>query len=188
MISTNSKDFNVKKIKGDFAELICQHHFELMGCSVDKMGVEALSLSFAKLNSPKASVQALKQHIQKMPDFMVVLPNSVDASLVEVKYRKNIDNDEALRLFSLELHERYKDFIEGHMPIYFYLVTNRVPYVHIMKARSFKHWEHTGGFYPALTTALDRLPFFRGNGSTASFNTVYRESVQPAIVEIMSGS
>ncbi len=41
----NTKKFQLEKIKGDFAELICKHHFELMGCDVNKVGIEDLVIS-----------------------------------------------------------------------------------------------------------------------------------------------
>jgi len=90
------------KIKGDFAELICKHHFELMGCNVSKVGIEELSPSFSKPTSSHKAVKALKRRMQGMPDFLVVHPSLKNASFVEVKYRKNITTDTAyLKSFHL---------------------------------------------------------------------------------------
>lgn len=181
----NLQEFQIKKIKGDFAELICKHHFELMGCHVNKVGIEELSPTFAKLNSSKKAVESLKARMQYMPDFLVVHPTLQDASFIEVKYRKNINDNASLKSLSLELHEKYSDFIKDDTPIYFYLLTNKSPFIHIMKANALKYWEHTGGFYPVGENALDRLPFFRGNNDNRSFNDVYMKSIKPAIVDIL---
>ena len=174
------------KIKGDYAELICKHHFELMGCHVNKVGIEDLSPSFAKLQSTHNAVQALKSRMQLMPDFLVVHPSMENASFVEVKYRKDITDDTSqLREFSKYLHKRYENFIKDGVPVYFYLLTNKKPYVHIMKANALKHWEETGGFYPVGVSALDNLPFFRGTKQHSSFNTIYETEIMPAIEDII---
>jgi len=183
MIVDKTDIFKIQKIKGDFAELICKHHFELMGCHINKVGIEELSPSFAKLQSSRKAVEALKTRMQYMPDFLVVHPNLDNASFVEVKYRKNVSN-ESLKIFSLELHQQYADFIKDNIPVYFYLLTNKEPYVYIMKANALKHWEHTGGFYDIGTGNLDTLPFFRGTKENSSFNTVYQDSIKPAIEEL----
>ena len=184
-MQVNTTTFNTEKIKGDFAELVCRHHFELMGCHVDKTGVEELSPAFSKLHTNKPSVQAINKHLQRMPDFLVVLPNDTDASFVEVKFRSNIDSAEALKELSAESHERYKSFIDRKLPIYFYLVTNRAPFVYIMKAESLAYREDKGGFYRVQDSALDRFPFFRGDGNHKSFNTVFTENLLPALTAIM---
>ena len=44
-------NFELNKIKGDFAELICKHHFELMGFHLNKVGIEEISPTFAKLKN-----------------------------------------------------------------------------------------------------------------------------------------
>ena len=174
------------KIKGDFAELICKHHFELMGCNVNKVGIEELSPSFAKLTSSHKAVKALKNRMQGMPDFLVVHPSLNNASFVEVKYRKNITKDTAyLKKFSLELHAQYSNFINDDVPIYFYLLTNTKPYVHIMKANALTHFEKTGGFYPARVSNLDNLPFFSGTIEYLSFNDVYSQTIEPTINDIL---
>ena len=121
-----------------------------------------------------------------MPDFLVVLPNSSDASFVEVKYRLNIASQQSLQALSVELHERYSNFIANDLPIYFYLVTNVAPFVYVMKAQSNIYREATGGFYPVSDTALDKFPFFRGDTTHSSFNNVYKESIRPSIIDIMS--
>jgi len=181
-MTTDTKKFKIDKIKGDFAELICKHHFELMGCHINKVGIEELSPAFAKLKSSKKAVEALKNRMQSMPDFLVVHPSLDNASFVEVKYRKNVTH-EKLKQFSKKLHEEYSDFIRDGVPVYFYLVTNKKPYIHIMKANSLKHWEHTGGFYNVGVTDLDRLPFFKGisSGKSDSFNSVYTNTIKQAI-------
>jgi len=176
------------KIKGDFAELICKHHFEIMGCNVSKVGIEELSPSFAKLQSSCIAVRALKDRMQGMPDFLVVHPSLDNASFVEVKYRKDITiNDTYLQKFSKELHQKYASFIKDDVPIYFYLLTNNAPYVHIMKANALKGFEKRGGFYPALVHNLDTLPFFRGTDEYPSFNTVYEETIAPVIEDLLQG-
>ncbi|QOY53239.1 hypothetical protein [Candidatus Sulfurimonas baltica] len=183
-MSTDTNNFNIKKIKGDYAELICKHHFELMGCHVNKVGIEELSPAFAKLKSDKQGIQSLKNRMQYMPDFLVVHPSQDNASFVEVKYRKNVSND-FLKEFSAELHVQYSDFIKDGIPVYFYVLTNSEPYVHIMKGKSLKYWEHTGGFYPVGESALDKFPFFKGIGENDSFNEVYAESIKIAIDDIL---
>jgi len=180
---TNTPEFKIKKIKGDLAELICKHHFELMGCDVNKVGIENLSPSFAKLTSSKKAVDALKNRMQYMPDFLVVHPSKKNASFVEVKYKQNITQD-FLKQFSLELHQQYSDFIKDGVPVYFYLLTNKEPYVHIMKANALKRWEHTGGFYNVGVQDLDDLSFFEGSPENSSFNAVYYDSIKPAINDI----
>ena len=174
------------KIKGDFAELICKHHFELMGCDVKKVGIEELSPSFAKLTSTHKAVKSLKKRMQGMPDFLVVHPSHKYASFVEVKYRKNITtSNEYLQKFSQELHTQYANFINDDIPIYFYLLTNTKPYVHIMKAKILSGFEKTGGFYPAQIKNLDNLSFFRGTDVHASFNNIYTQIIEPTIDDIL---
>ncbi len=179
----NTKDFQTKKIKGDFAELICKHHFSLMGCDVNKMGIEDVSPSFAKLQSTKDAISSLKIRIQNTPDFLVVHPSINDASFVEVKFRKNID-EKGLCALSKELHKQYANFIDDGIQIYFYLLTNKAPYIYIMKANTLKNREITGGFYKVLDKALDRFPFFRNYENSDSFNYVYTNALKSALVDI----
>ncbi|QOY50951.1 hypothetical protein [Candidatus Sulfurimonas baltica] len=183
---TNTPEFKIKKIKGDFAELICKHHFELMGCHVNKVGIEELSPAFAKLQSGRKAVASLKNRMQYMPDFLVVHPSGDNASFVEVKYRANISDDDLVK-YSKEWHEQYADFIKDSTPVYFYLLTNKEPYVHIMKANALKHFEQTGGFYYAGIQNLNKLPFFSGTNEYSGFNAVYSQSIRSAIFELYNG-
>ena len=180
----HTKDFQKNKLKGDFAELICKHHFELMGCDVQKVGIEELSPAFAKLRSAKKAVASLKKQMQLMPDFLVVHPDGNNASFVEVKYRNN-SNKGFLREFSKELHLRYSEFIKDSTPVYFYLVTNQAPFIHIMKANILGCHKETGGFYPAQDSSLDGLPFFRGYKDNSSFNAIYNSIICPTIKELI---
>ena len=179
----NTKNFVIQKIKGDFAELICKYHFELMGCSVDKVGIEELSPTFAKLDRSIEAIHTLKKRLQFMPDFLVVHPSNNKASFVEVKYRKNLTK-EKLKTISEAFHSRYEEFIKDNIPIYFYLLTNKPPYVYIMKANSLKYLEDVGGFYDAKNTTLDRFSFFKSTSKEKYFTKVYEDIIINVIKEL----
>ena len=98
MKNNDTQNFKIQKIKGDFAELICKHHFELMGYTVDKVGIEQLSPSFAKLNDSHSWVKNIKEHIQKLPDFLAVCPQKELASFIEVKFRDSVTANEELKI------------------------------------------------------------------------------------------
>ncbi|MCX6051035.1 MAG: hypothetical protein NTZ60_00840 [Campylobacterales bacterium] len=181
---SQEEQFKIEKIKGDFAELICKHHFEYMGFKMDKVGIEDLSPSFAKLSSSNNAVTSLKKLIQYMPDFLAVYPSLGLASFIEVKYRRNI-TDLHLVEFSKELHLRYENVMKDGIPLYFYLVTNKAPYVYIMKAYALKHKEQTGGFYSVEDNALNNLVFFQSKNKNASFSEAYKDCIKTAIVEIL---
>ncbi|WP_457560128.1 hypothetical protein [Caminibacter sp.] len=171
--------FLINKIKGDFAENICKIHFESMGCRVSKTGVEELSIDFAKMKDYKRlQTKNLKNLLQIMPDFLVTNTVKNDAALVEVKFLKNINN-KILENFSEKLHKRYEYLISQNLPIYFYLVTNKKPYVYIMKANSKKG--RPGGFYCANDKTLDNFYFFNAE---RKFTEIYENIVEIALSDI----
>lgn len=179
-------DWYKKKILGDFGEMICKHHFEIMGYTVDKTGIEELSPAFATLQSDKKPIASIKEYIQKIPDFLAVCPHSKKASFIEVKYRAGINKKSQLKEFSDELHTRYQNLVSQDIPIYFYLVTNIEPYIFIMKANSFKYKEKVGGFYTAgADKSLGTMPFFVGAGKNPrDFNEVYFNEIKPSLQNI----
>ena len=175
--------FSKNKIKGDFAELICKHHFELMGYTMNKVGIEELSPAFANINGLNKYTEALKKRIQNMPDFLAVYPNLNYASFVEVKYRRNMNNS-SLKSFSNTLHKNYKNFINDGTPLHFYLVTNIKPYVYIMKSNS-KEKIETGGFYSIGDVELDKKSLFKSQKKEMGFNDVYSKVIKLAIEDII---
>jgi hypothetical protein len=174
--------FLINKIKGNFAENICQTHFESMGCDVSYIGVEHLSNHFAMMTDHKRKqVKNLKDLFQKMPDFLITNTVRNDAALVEVKFNKNIKNEKDLIEYSKVLHEKYKHIINLELPVYFYLVTNTKPYVFIMKANV--EGGRPGGFYKADDSKLDGYYFFTAE---KSFTEVYKNIILPALSDIFN--
>lgn len=183
--NTNTECFQLQKIKGDFAELICRHHFELMGYDVSKTGIEEISPSFAKLQQMNSFTKPMKNHLQNMPDFIAVCDERNIASFIEVKYRSDINTSQQLFKLSEELHKQYDIYIKNNLPVYFYLVTNYEPYIHVLKAKSLKYREGTGGFYPVGDDGFKEFTFFKSINSKKGFNEVYKEIISKFISQII---
>jgi hypothetical protein len=178
-------NFEINKIKGDFAELICKHHFELMGYNLNKIGIEEISPIFAKIRDKNSFITPLKTHLQNMPDFLAVCEDRKICSFIEVKFRENIDDSDKLVKLSKELHEQYKIYIDDKLPLYFYVVTNMKPYIYVLKADSLKYKEDTGGFYEVGNKSFDNFQFFKAISDKKSFNYIYSEVIEKFIVQII---
>ncbi|WP_457562932.1 arsenate reductase ArsC [Caminibacter pacificus] len=177
-------NFLINKIKGDLAENICRVHFENMGYDVSKVGVENISSVFAHLNGyEKNYIEKLKLLFQRMPDLLITHNEKKEAALFEVKYNKNLNTQDDLKNFSKYLHERYDYHINTlKLPVYFYVVTNKKPYVYVLKANHTNG--NTGGFYPADSSWLDKFPIFSKENAKKSFREVYFSVIYPALSDI----
>lgn len=154
-------NFELNKIKGDFAELICKHHFELMGFHLNKVGIEEISPTFAKLKNKKQFYYSFKNTFTEYARFLAVCEDRGISSFIEVKFREDIDNYDKLIKLSNELHEQYKIYIDNNLPLYFYVVTNTKPYIHVLKAGVIKYKENTGGFYEVGNRGFNDFQFFK---------------------------
>ncbi len=178
-------NFELNKIKGDFAELICKHHFELMGFHLNKVGIEEISPTFAKLKNKNSFTIPLKTHLQNMPDFLAVCEDRGISSFIEVKFREDIDNYGKLIKLSNELHEQYKIYIDNNLPLYFYVVTNTKPYIHVLKAGVIKYKKNTGGFYEVGNRGFNDFQFFKSIKNKKSFNEIYETVIDKFISQVI---
>ena len=98
-----------QKLKGDFAEIVCENHFNSLDYNVEKVGIEAI----APIHTRKSQLynnNFVQKQLNKTPDFIV--SNETDAFFVEVKFRSTINNDDTdFYKESAELIKIYKSII-----------------------------------------------------------------------------
>lgn len=107
----NEESWIQNKIKGDFAENICKAHFELIGYSVDSIGIENIAPQYCNnLRIDKniaLSNNLLKNNFNRMPDLMMSRANG-KSFMVEVKFKTKIQDFNA---YQNELYWRYRQMI-----------------------------------------------------------------------------
>ncbi|MEA2019209.1 MAG: hypothetical protein U9N59_12245 [Campylobacterota bacterium] len=116
-----NKKWYSQKIKGDFAESICENHFLSLGYSVEKSGIESIAPIYCS-NFSKIKNNKVKEYLNKTPDFIVSKNN--EAFFVEVKYVDTISNDkEAFYKFGSSLIKKYNHILSNeNVSIYFYVL------------------------------------------------------------------
>ncbi|PXW11848.1 hypothetical protein [Paenibacillus taichungensis] len=71
----NNKDrFILNKLKGDFGENVAKTHFELLGYSVNLIGIENIAVEYCmnvEFSKKDSFSDAVQSHIQNMPDLLV---------------------------------------------------------------------------------------------------------------------
>lgn len=98
-----------QKLKGDFAESVCETHFNSLDYHVEKVGVEAIAPIYVR-KSHLYDNNFVQGQLNKTPDFLV--SNDIDAFFIEVKFRSSINNDDTdFYTESAELIKRYKSII-----------------------------------------------------------------------------
>lgn len=79
-----------KKLKGDFAEVVCETHFNSLDYNVEKVGIEAIAPTYVR-KSHLYDNNFVQDQLNKTPDFLV--SNERNAFFVEVKFRSTINNE-----------------------------------------------------------------------------------------------
>lgn len=98
-----------QKLKGDFAESVCETHFNSLDYHVEKVGVEAIAPIYVR-KSHLYDNNFVQGQLNKTPDFLV--SNDIDAFFIEVKFRSSIhNNDTDFYTESAELIKRYKSIV-----------------------------------------------------------------------------
>lgn len=117
-------DWFSKKLKGNFAETICETHFNSLDYNVEKVGIESIAPTYVK-RSNLYNTNFVQEQLNKTPDFLV--SNATDAFFVEVKFRSTINNDDIdFYNESANLIKIYKSIILK--PEYVNYITNEMSY------------------------------------------------------------
>lgn len=118
-----------KKLKGNFAETICETHFSCLNYNIEKIGIESIAPSYVK-KSNLFNTNFVQEQLNKTPDFLV--SNDTEAFFVEVKFRSTINNhDTDFYNESAELIKVYKSIILK--PEYINDITDEMTYEEIYK-------------------------------------------------------
>ena len=109
-LSDSRRGWFSNKLKGDFAENICNTHLSTLDYDVEKVGIENIAPKYA-MNMSSFQTNFVVSQLNKTPDFVVSKRNDT-AIFVEVKYNSTIDNsDQAFYDYGTALMIRYKELI-----------------------------------------------------------------------------
>ena len=107
-LSDSRRGWFSNKLKGDFAENICNTHLSTLDYDVEKVGIENIAPKYA-MNMSSFQTNFVVSQLNKTPDFVVSKRNDT-AIFVEVKYNSTIDNsDQAFYDYGTALMIRYKE-------------------------------------------------------------------------------
>ena len=108
-LTQQQENWFTQKLKGDFAEAVCETHFSSLGYHVEKVGIEAIAPMYVK-RSNTYKQNFVRNQLNKTPDFLI--SNDTDAFFVEVKFRSTIENDTTdFYQQGAKLIVQYKDII-----------------------------------------------------------------------------
>ncbi|MEA3498465.1 MAG: hypothetical protein U9R16_05330 [Campylobacterota bacterium] len=86
------------KILGDFAESICESHFNALGYHVEYTGVEKFAQMLSKFSNESTSksitAEIIMNTLHKTPDLLIsrIYENELQSYMIEVKYRNKVDD------------------------------------------------------------------------------------------------
>lgn len=112
-----------QKLKGDFAEIVCENHFNSLDYNVEKVGIEAIAPIHVR-KSQLYDNNFVQEQLNKTPDFIV--SNETDAFFVEVKFRNNLTSGKDFYKESADLIKRYKSILIK--PEYLKLLDDKMKY------------------------------------------------------------
>lgn len=123
-LTDSQLDWFSKKLKGNFAETICETHFNSLDYNVEKVGIESIAPTYVK-RSNLYNTNFVQEQLNKTPDFLV--SNANEAFFVEVKFRSTINNEDTdFYNESANLIKIYKSIILK--PEYVNDITNEMSY------------------------------------------------------------
>ena len=116
-----NKDWFSQKIKGDFAEIVCENHLRSIGYTVEKSGIESIAPVYSQKSlASELKSNLIKNHLNKTPDFIVSKGDS--AFFVEAKYDTTISKSEgnsqthqdAFYKYGAKLLKKYRNVLFKH--------------------------------------------------------------------------
>ncbi len=110
-LSDENKRWFENKLKGDFAENICNIHFSSLNYNVEKIGIENIAPKYTMNLHSFNRNNYVRNQINKTPDF-IISKQDKDALFVEVKYNSTIDNlDQSFYDYGKDLMLKYKSIL-----------------------------------------------------------------------------
>jgi hypothetical protein len=209
----NRREWIVNRLKGSAAEICCSLHFEALGYAMQPLGVEHVAANHVRNrnehrtppkdarrgNEDKEPQTFFKSELSILPDFLAsrFVPRRFgddadtgdgqsDSFMVEVKYRTEVRNLEALAK-GLYADDKYGKIIKRGGDIAFYLVTGEAKEDKKPKpGRLFvnRSWDPERKW--ATPAELGGDARFAGARVGETFETIYTEAVREALSAVLA--